>query len=316
VYEHHVDAAGGEVKRDCDAFVKIPPQDCSETLSHIVAERGDSELLEWLDTHGRYCFGFCKITFINMRREGADMEERNMAGFTTFHIALRKGHIPIVKYFFEAHSPEDSDAVYHTPEGTSLLALALESCKPELVWMILDKKLASDEEVVDAWKYITHEDRHSLLRKPGITKPDAKVEEITSLLRSFGGFTQVPKPEPSAQIPTDASSFTSSSSPTPLPGGPKTADPPHRNGGYHHHKAGRRFSNISGAGIPIFSTSTDRRRVLDPSQESSVYGNSTSGQSQIPDGRGRGRGRSRGRARGRGRGFRGRGRGGPPSPPA
>lgn len=52
VYEDHVDAAGGETKRGCDAFVKAPPKDRSETLSHIAAERGDSTLFEWLDTHG------------------------------------------------------------------------------------------------------------------------------------------------------------------------------------------------------------------------------------------------------------------------
>lgn len=52
IYEDHVDAAGGEIKRDCDAFVKSKPQDPLETLSHIAAARDDADLLEWLDTHG------------------------------------------------------------------------------------------------------------------------------------------------------------------------------------------------------------------------------------------------------------------------
>lgn len=54
IYEDHVDAAGGEVKRGCDAFVNHEPKDPSETLSHIAAARGDADLLEWLDTHGKY----------------------------------------------------------------------------------------------------------------------------------------------------------------------------------------------------------------------------------------------------------------------
>lgn len=52
VYEDHVDAAGGEAKRD--ASVKPPPKDPLETLSHIAAGHGDANLLEWLDTHGAY----------------------------------------------------------------------------------------------------------------------------------------------------------------------------------------------------------------------------------------------------------------------
>ena len=52
VWEDHVDAAGGEIKRGCDAFVKVPPRDPAETLAHIAAERGDLELFKWLDTHG------------------------------------------------------------------------------------------------------------------------------------------------------------------------------------------------------------------------------------------------------------------------
>lgn len=54
VYEDHVDAAGGEVKRDCDNFVKSKPRDPSETLSHIAAAHGDVDLVEWLDTHGKH----------------------------------------------------------------------------------------------------------------------------------------------------------------------------------------------------------------------------------------------------------------------
>ena len=52
VYEDQVDAAGGEVKKGCDTYVKALPKDPLETLSHIAAESGNTDLLEWLDTHG------------------------------------------------------------------------------------------------------------------------------------------------------------------------------------------------------------------------------------------------------------------------
>lgn len=53
IWEDHVDAAGGEVKKGCEAFVKSAPSDASETLLHIVAARGDLDLFQWLDTHGK-----------------------------------------------------------------------------------------------------------------------------------------------------------------------------------------------------------------------------------------------------------------------
>ena len=53
VWEDSVDAAGGEIKPGCEAFLKSKPKDPLETLSHIVASNGDAELFEWLDTHGK-----------------------------------------------------------------------------------------------------------------------------------------------------------------------------------------------------------------------------------------------------------------------
>ena len=52
IWEDSVDAAGGEIKAGCDAFVKSKPLDPQETLAHIAASRGDANLFEWLDTHG------------------------------------------------------------------------------------------------------------------------------------------------------------------------------------------------------------------------------------------------------------------------
>ncbi len=39
--EDDVDAAGGEIKRDCEKFVSQKPRDPQETLLHIAALKGD-----------------------------------------------------------------------------------------------------------------------------------------------------------------------------------------------------------------------------------------------------------------------------------
>ena len=49
-----MDAAGGEVKRGGEEFMKETPQDHQETLMHIAARNGDADLVEWLDTHSEF----------------------------------------------------------------------------------------------------------------------------------------------------------------------------------------------------------------------------------------------------------------------
>lgn len=61
VWENSVDAAGGEIKRGGEDFVKNPPKDTLETLMHICARDGNAELLEWLDTHSTFMVIFVKI---------------------------------------------------------------------------------------------------------------------------------------------------------------------------------------------------------------------------------------------------------------
>lgn len=54
IWEDSVDAAGGEIKKDCEAFVATPPNDPKETLMHIAVKHGDADLVEWLEAHSGY----------------------------------------------------------------------------------------------------------------------------------------------------------------------------------------------------------------------------------------------------------------------
>ncbi|KAH6918348.1 hypothetical protein BKA70DRAFT_13601 [Coprinopsis sp. MPI-PUGE-AT-0042] len=169
VWEHSVDATGGEILPGCGAFVKNKPQDQKESLLHIAVKKGDLELVQWLTSHG------------------ADIEDRNSQGSTALHLALKVGHIPIVKYIFEEYPPEDAPAVYSSPPNNSSLLLALESGEPELVWMILDKSLATSEEINKVWSKATSQKSSSL-------SGSEKHSDILQLLMRYGGFTPPPTP--------------------------------------------------------------------------------------------------------------------------
>ncbi|THU87231.1 hypothetical protein K435DRAFT_681960 [Dendrothele bispora CBS 962.96] len=179
IWEDNVDATGGEVNPGCDEFVTTLPKDNQETLLHIAARNGDHKLVEWLDAHN------------------ADVEEKDANGFTAFHVALQFGRIEVLNYFFENHplKEEESAAIYACPESGSLLMLSLQSHEPEVVWMILDKKLASSVEIREAWSWITSENGKKAMKtysNRASGKVAEKLNDIVQLLISFGGFTPPP----------------------------------------------------------------------------------------------------------------------------
>ena len=131
------------------------------------------------------------------------MEERTSEDYTAFHIALKHGHIPVLKYFFETYPTNDEDTrgIYSLTGSSSLLSLAVESHVPEAVWMILDNQLFQRKEIVDVWKnlsspvgtaaFINGIERQSVT---GTVKKKEILDEVMNLIMNFGGFTRSPTP--------------------------------------------------------------------------------------------------------------------------
>lgn len=258
---------------------------------------------------------------------GAEPDERNSDGYTAFHVALREGHVAILKYFFDNHPPSDSDnrRIYDSPPTQSLLDIALNSKDPETIWMILNNHLASKEDMQSAWNYL-----HSTKGKRVFFGSKASsLEEVINLLSTFGEFdSSTPSPSESSETFQDntnhsngndrgSSSSPAQSSPSAHKKGTFSAnDHPQRSNGHTNgHTRGKyRKSYQNRQQSPANSAITDNV---------SQHGSQSTGSPRIPNSQsptqqhrgdsphpGRGRGRGKGRGRG---GFRGRGRGAPPA---
>ena len=138
---------------------------------------------------------------------------------TAFHTALQLGHISVVKYFIENHLPQDEDlrrSVYSMPSSssTNTLRLALETCIPELLWLILENKLYNERECKAAWDWVYSNEclskvlsRHlaSLSMDTDSKKQsgDDILEEMKNLLCSYGGFKSPSLSQEQLSVPND-----------------------------------------------------------------------------------------------------------------
>ncbi|KAI9570462.1 hypothetical protein HD554DRAFT_2018480 [Boletus coccyginus] len=264
VWEDEVDPAGGEIKMGRENYVAVHPEDPMETLSHIAAQNGDTDLVEWLDAHS------------------ADPEERNSYGLSAFHIALQHGHVQILKYFFESYDPkqEDHNAIYDISPPESLLSIALDSAEPEVVWMILDRGLATSRDIGNAWTEVTSQGgRQTLLEK--VDNDSMKCTEIQNLLMSYGGFT----PPPTPKVATQKSSPLTNKA-RPVDGSPCSQQ------GFHARGRGARRPKTNTHRTAQTQRSTDEAPV--------PMRNGIADRAWRPPKNG-GRGKARGRGRGRGR---------------
>lgn len=214
---------------------------------------------------------------------GGDMEERTSEGHTAFHVALNHGHIPVLEYFFETYptNDEDTDSIYSLPGSSSLLSLAVGSCVPEAVWMILDNKLFQRKEIVDVWKNLSSPAGTVTFVK-GIERKNVKsaakkkevFDEVINLITSFGGFTR----PPTLGVNEPMNSYDSI--------------PP------HEPPATSSFSSRP----EQFNQRTPKRGASDQSPSETRPETSQNARGGRGQGRGHGRGRECGRGRGRGRG--------------
>lgn len=231
---------------------------------------------------------------------GGDMEERTSEAHTAFHIALKHGHIPILKYFFETYPTNDEDTVgiYSLPGPSSLLGLAIESRVPEAVWMILDNKLFQRKEIADVWKNLSSPAGTAAFIN-GIERKNVKstakkdvFDEVMNLITRFGGFTRPPTPpvydpaNPSESIPPREPPRTSSSGPRPGLDGPSGHHP-----AVQSHARSENQPEESSQGTPKRNASDKLPSDVRP--DASQTARSSRGRSRR-GGRGRGRGRGRG----------------------
>ncbi|PIL23961.1 hypothetical protein GSI_13712 [Ganoderma sinense ZZ0214-1] len=308
VWEQNVDAAGGEMLKGYDASVKSRPTDTQETLMHIAARNGDLDLVECL---GKY---------------SADPEERDCEDMTAFHVALRSGHAKIINYFFENYPPNggEYEDIYRSPDSKSNLYLALDTKEPEMVWLVLDKNICTEEERDAAWEIVKGK-----TFKSSISSAD-KYTEFVNLFGTYGGYSlkrpelksessPIPefanlsmesshangfglpqqngnrRPRPTVQVDSHRSH---TASPVENPQTPMSAASTNSPRGY------RGQPNRRGSFRPHQSFQGQQAAPSSPVDQGTYQQDGAPGQQQFSGyrGRGRGRGQYRGRARGRGRG--------------
>jgi hypothetical protein len=186
--------------------------------------------------------------------------------------------------FFDNYPPKESEhsAIYNTPNSTSLLALALDSCEPEVVWMIHDRGLATSQDINNAWTSVSAGNWKAVMKKKaasaGRVADDKKLDEIRQLLMVFGSFTPPPTPTVGAEGLQWESSIGLGPSPQNSSGGPGRLPPKQQKKGGKGPLAYEQ---------PVSSPQTQANGASSPQPKTSMNGNVR--------GRGRGRGRGYGR---------------------
>lgn len=180
----------------------------------------------------------------------------------------------------------------------------METADPELVWTILEHKLAKSRQISDAWTWFCSVDGEDTLRRKlrkrglGGEEEDGKMEEILNLLMTYGKFTPPPTPKIGLEkisIPNDATSKRKLKKPaadSPVVVSPPASAPILQNPTPSASPAPSDLSSSSRHNHSGYSGS--------PSPSPSHTPHNGNDQPAFSRGRGRGRGKARGRGRGRG----------------
>lgn len=244
---------------------------------------------------------------------------------TAFHIALCGAYAKIVSHFFESYPPKEGEYenIYRSPESKSNLRLALDTREPEMVWLVLDKKVYTDEERDAAWGIVKDKKFKSSI------SPADKYIEFVNLFGTYGGHSLhklVPEPESSPIVEFATFSMHTNNLNGPQQNGKRRPLPPavQTDSGRSHTaspipenvqtpvsatpasspRGYRGQHNPRGSFRPHQQFQKQRPASSSPVDQSAYRQDGTLGQQQHDDyrGRGRGRGQYRGRDRGRGRG--------------
>lgn len=245
---------------------------------------------------------------------------------TAFHVALHGGHAKIVNHFFENYPPKggEYEDIYRCPESKSNVRLALDTKEPEMVWLVLDKNICTEEERDAAWEIVKGNKFKSSI------SPADKYSEFVNLFGTYGGYSlESPGPGPESSPIPDLATLSMESSHINGVGafqsnGNRRPHPTVQVDSRRSHTASPVSATFENIQTPTSATSSprgyrgqhNRRGSFRPhrhfqGQESSPSSpvdqrtsnqDGASGQPQFNGYRGRGRGQYRGRGRGRGRG--------------
>ena len=264
---------------------------------------------------------YCNLNPFDPFSLDAEPEERDSFGRTAFHVSLQYGHLSVSVYFLETFKPhiEESLPVIVPPQGTTLVLLALESNDPKVVTTTLEWRLATLEEIQQAWEFVWGEARDNI--------PDSKLyggevrkrrmwdaqnwKKVKDVLMKFGRFTPPPSPTTQVEHITESTHVERPSQP-----------PPERrhNDKYKNKKHPQKprpylqtprlpTDNIKSPPTPISPSVQVPASRMTPSPTSIRFSQSGAQQQQGFSGEARGCGRGNWHGPGRGRG-RGHGRGG------
>lgn len=114
-----------------------------------------------------------------------------------------------MQLFLETYPPKDADSklIYDYSECSNLISLALESHEPEIVWIVLDRKLATPQEISQVLTWATSEKG---ARISASVEDKDKAEDIFKLLKQYGKAGDRVQP-----INTQAQTSASKASPKP-----------------------------------------------------------------------------------------------------
>lgn len=131
-------------------------------------------------------------------------EDRDSAGMTAFHHALRLGHADLVEHFLANYSPKEdyNKAATQPPVNSSFLRLAAESGSLAVVKLVLDADLANAKQATEIWSWLDAQYKKEAASDKG--KDWAEIRKAISKVPDFKPPTPIAAPARPAAAKTTA----------------------------------------------------------------------------------------------------------------